>query len=358
MADLSVYIDFKSPYAYLAIEPTRRLAAELEIEVDWNPFVLDIPSYLGSARLDKSGKVAQQSRSKTQWLGVKYAYYDCRRYANLRGLTIRGTEKIWDTNLAATGMLWAKRQGPEVLDAYIDGVYRPFWKREVDVEDVTVIEKVLSAAGATTTGFAEYAKNEGRQENNDLQEAAFDSGIFGVPSYIIGQDMYFGREHLPHIRWQLTGGKGPAPDIANPLFPDDVLPTTEAQRLDVGVDLNSYECQAAIGAIKTLAADSAVEVRWYPITVRSPQQGVDSVDSSRSARHQRYRAMNYRRDLERYAPENHFTAEQLGVEWSDDEERPEWAGAGKLGGPTFRLGTEVFAGRQHLPLIRAMLQRR
>jgi 2-hydroxychromene-2-carboxylate isomerase len=46
--NLTVYIDFKSPYAYLAIEPTRRLAKELQIEVDWYPFVLDIPSYLGN----------------------------------------------------------------------------------------------------------------------------------------------------------------------------------------------------------------------------------------------------------------------------------------------------------------------
>ncbi|MCB1701025.1 MAG: 2-hydroxychromene-2-carboxylate isomerase, partial [Halioglobus sp.] len=86
---LRVHIDFKSPYAYLAIEPTRQVAHALGITIDWYPFVLDIPSYLGSARLDSSGRVAEQSRSKDQWSGVKYAYYDCRRYANLRGLTIR-----------------------------------------------------------------------------------------------------------------------------------------------------------------------------------------------------------------------------------------------------------------------------
>lgn len=94
---LAVYIDFKSPYAYLAVEPTRRLARELGINVDWVPFVLDIPSYLGSARLDKSGEVADQSRSANQWSMVKYAYFDCRRYASLRGQTIRGTVKIWST---------------------------------------------------------------------------------------------------------------------------------------------------------------------------------------------------------------------------------------------------------------------
>ena len=51
-----VYLDFKSPYAYLAIEPTRALERKLGVQFDWRPFVLDIPSYLGSARLDEAGK--------------------------------------------------------------------------------------------------------------------------------------------------------------------------------------------------------------------------------------------------------------------------------------------------------------
>ena len=54
---ITAYIDYKSPYAYLAVDPTIAMADELGVEVDWRPFTLDIPSYLGSARLDKEGKV-------------------------------------------------------------------------------------------------------------------------------------------------------------------------------------------------------------------------------------------------------------------------------------------------------------
>ena len=356
MAELAVYIDFKSPYAYLAIEPTRRLASELQIEIDWYPFVLDIPSYLGSARLDKTGRVEQQSRSQEQWSGVKYAYYDCRRYANLRGLTIRGTEKIWDTNTAAIGMLWAKRQGPEVLQAYIDNVYQPFWRRELDLEDIAVVEGVLAGAGAATAGFVSYARDQGKQENADLQAAAFDRGIFGVPTYVVGQDMYFGREHLPRIRWQLGGESGPAPDIANPVCIDDTLPAVSARRLDVGIDLASYESQASISAVKALAEDFGIDIHWYPITERIPLQTDAASDASRSARHRFFRSQNYHRDLARYAPAEQRVAQDWNIRWSDDGERADWAGAGRMGGPTFRLDSEVFVGRQHLPLIRALLQ--
>ena len=356
MAELAVYIDFKSPYAYLAIEPTRRLASEMQIEIDWYPFVLDIPSYLGSARLDKTGRVEQQSRSQEQWSGVKYAYYDCRRYANLRGLTIRGTEKIWDTTTAAIGMLWAKRQGPEVLQAYIDNVYQPFWRRELDLEDIAVVEGVLAGAGAATAGFVSYARDEGKQENADLQAAAFDRGIFGVPTYVVGQDMYFGREHLPRIRWQLGGESGPAPDIANPVCIDDTLPAVSARRLDVGIDLASYESQASISAVKALAEDFGIDIHWYPITERIPLQTDAASDASRSARHRFFRSQNYHRDLARYAPAEQRVAQDWNIRWSDDGERADWAGAGRMGGPTFRLDSEVFVGRQHLPLIRALLQ--
>ena len=43
---LAVYIDLKSPYAYLAIDPARDMARALGIEIEWRPFTLDIPSYL------------------------------------------------------------------------------------------------------------------------------------------------------------------------------------------------------------------------------------------------------------------------------------------------------------------------
>src|SRR5215472_11483045 len=121
-APLIVYLDFKSPYAYLAKDPTYALGQEFGIEIDWRPFTLDIPSYLGSARLNKEGQVVESQRTPKQWTMVKYSYHDVRRYGSLRGLTVRGTTKIWDSSLAGIGMLWAKRHGDVVLHEYINRV--------------------------------------------------------------------------------------------------------------------------------------------------------------------------------------------------------------------------------------------
>jgi len=215
---LAVYIDLKSPYAYLAVDPTRAMAASLGIPIDWRPFTLDIPSYLGSAKLDAKGKVAKAERTPQQWSGVKYAYADARRYANLTGKTVRGTVKIWDSSLAGIAMLYAKRQGAEALDRFLDTAYPPFWRRELDIEDVDVLVATLGAAGIDASGFAAFAEGPGRGEHDASNEAAFDAGVFGVPTYLVGDEAWFGREHLPRIAWLLGGRRGPSPDVENRSF--------------------------------------------------------------------------------------------------------------------------------------------
>jgi 2-hydroxychromene-2-carboxylate isomerase len=214
---LVVYIDLKSPYAFIAIEPTRAVARAAGVTVEWRPFTLDIPSYLGSARLDGAGRVVENRRSASQWSGVKYAYRDARRYARLGGKVLRGTEKIWDSSLAGIGLLWAQQQSAAIVDRYLDDSYRKFWQRALDIEDLQVVTAQLEAAGADVAGFAEFATGAGRALHDRLNAEAFAAGIFGVPSYLVADEFWFGREHLPRVAWLLQGRVGPAPLPAYPL---------------------------------------------------------------------------------------------------------------------------------------------
>jgi 2-hydroxychromene-2-carboxylate isomerase len=149
---LIVYVGYKSPYAYLAMEPTYALEDELGIEIDWRPFTLDIGSYLGSARLGHEGKVVENERSTGQSAKGKYAYHDVRRYGSMRGRIIRGAVKMWDSSIPVIGMLWAREQGRAVLRAYSSGVFERFWRRELNLEDAGEIERVLVEAGAGLSG--------------------------------------------------------------------------------------------------------------------------------------------------------------------------------------------------------------
>jgi 2-hydroxychromene-2-carboxylate isomerase len=200
---IRVYSDYKSPYAYLAKEPAYDVERETGAKLAWLPYTLDIPAYLGSATLDAAGKVLEASRNAHQWRRVKYSYMDCRREANRRGLTIRGPRKIFDSSRANMGMLYAQRHG--VFRAYHDRVFVRFWKRELDIESPTVLAAVLEECGADTTDFLGFLEGEGRRELERIQHEAEAAGVFGVPSYLLDDgDLYWGREHLPHIRQLVT----------------------------------------------------------------------------------------------------------------------------------------------------------
>ena len=198
-----VYTDFKSPYAYLAKDLAFELERDFPVRLDWLPYCLDIPSYLGSATVDDSGQVLTESRNAHQWRRVRYSYMDCRRQARKRGLVIRGTQKIWDSSLAAAGMLFAKRYGHEVSRRYHDIVFDRFWRRALDIEQVAAIAGVLAEAGCDARDFPAWAE-DGRAEVAAISRAAEAMGVFGVPTFVVGGEIFWGREHLPDIREMLA----------------------------------------------------------------------------------------------------------------------------------------------------------
>ena len=210
-----VYLDVKSPYAFISVKPTLALERELGLSFDWRPYTLDIPSYLGSARKEKGAVVESAGRSPKIWNAIRYAYMDARRYAEKQGYVLKGTEKIWDSSLANMGILFVNLYSREQIPAYLEAVYPPFWRRELDIENIEVVKQCLASADVDSTAFEAFAAGEGKVMHDQILTTRFDAGMYGVPTYVVEGEVFFGREHLPYIRWLLSGKAGEAPDIAN-----------------------------------------------------------------------------------------------------------------------------------------------
>jgi 2-hydroxychromene-2-carboxylate isomerase len=311
-APLIIYIDFKSPYAYLAKDPSWALGDKLGVEIDWRPFTLDIPSYLGSAKLDGEGRVVESQRSETQWKAVKAAYADVRRYGSLRRIVVRGTTKIWDSSLAGIGLLWAKQQGSVVLHKYMGITYERFWKRELNIEDVSVIESVLGEAGASTVDFQKYALGEGRELHDQVQRAAFDAGIFGVPTYIVESEIFFGREHLPRIQWILSGRRGAPPDVAYEGGERAATAGTTRSTLTIAIDFASPRSYLALRPTITLADQLGLEIDWQPFLVDPVKQPKTAFRDDRGIRHRVIRAAYLERDSIRYLADRGIKVRNFG----------------------------------------------
>jgi 2-hydroxychromene-2-carboxylate isomerase len=193
LTPLKLYFDYKSPFAYLAKDEAYTLEEDYSIQIEWLPYVLDIPEALGDL----------QNRTTQQWRKIRYSYMDARRWANRRGLVIRGPQKIFDSSIAAIGMLYVQKQGKFRL--YHDCVYERFWKRELDIEDKHAIAGVLSEIGADSEGFLSYLEREGRTELAAVQQQADADEIFGVPIFIVEGEMFWGHDRIPLLKEKLDG---------------------------------------------------------------------------------------------------------------------------------------------------------
>ena len=198
------YIDIKSPYAYLALDPAIKMFDQLGLK--WNVwlYTLDIADYLGSATINNDGKIISSNRTPHQWRRVKYSYMDCRRMANLQGKTILGTQKIWDSSLFSFAHLWIKEKSEQTLLPFLRESFQLFWERKLDIENEEVISNLLTKFQLDSAEFKSWMEPN-RNSVTSLMDAALSKGIFGVPTFVFEEEIFWGSEKLELIKARATG---------------------------------------------------------------------------------------------------------------------------------------------------------
>jgi 2-hydroxychromene-2-carboxylate isomerase len=181
------FFDFVSPYTYLAQTqlPTlkERTGASFRL---WPMHLLNLMKQVGNV-------------PTTVICGnkMKYATQDIARWVSRYGVPFQFNPHVFsgDPTLALKGALVAQKQAVE--DAYNRAVFAAFWGEGLDVNDRAVLAKRLDAAGLDgkalleTADAAEYA--EQLEKNTKL---AGERGVFGSPTFIVGEDTFFGNDRL------------------------------------------------------------------------------------------------------------------------------------------------------------------
>ena len=181
---LTVYLDFKSPAAYLALNPTLSLIDRLGLEANWKSFRTverDVP------KLGKEETVGESHRrvraASQRALAITYAKH--------QGIELKFPEKLGASDLAL-GALTAISGDPL---AFIRAAFEAYWQDHADLDDPQVVERLIQTSGAELTVDLSQCR--------DLLETALDqaeeAGIVGAPAYVIAEQIFVGREHLPWI---------------------------------------------------------------------------------------------------------------------------------------------------------------
>lgn len=188
-AEVKMYSDYKSPYAYIAFDPGMALEQKYKVRVRWRPFQL---------RIKGKGQRSVYSEYK-----VKYSYLDARRWANLRGgLMIKGPLKIYDTTPALIGGLFAEKH--ERLIEYSRTVFDKFFRRELEVDQPDAVAGVIASLGLSERGYRDYLAGDGMRDYENAHEEATTDSIFGVPMFIFKGEPFWGHDRIGLLEHRLS----------------------------------------------------------------------------------------------------------------------------------------------------------
>ena len=205
-AALVAYIDFRSANCRLALGPTLALADAAGAAVDWRPF------HARPKRPKKGAADASRSAVHAR-MRADYRRREQALYARNQGIELIHPPPEGDGFAANAGLSWLRRQGAEAgqCRAYVTQVFEEVWAGRMNPADAQATAAAIATAGGDDAAFGAYLAGPAQGELDAVVSKARALGANDTPAFVVGGELYIGRQHLPVIRWWLTGQEGEPP---------------------------------------------------------------------------------------------------------------------------------------------------
>jgi len=185
--------DFGSPNAYLAWHGIQPILTRTAAALDNTPCLL--------------GGIFKLTGNQAPWMSyanvkgkLDYERLEMTRFISLHGLSKFKMNPYFPVNtlLLMRSAIAAKQTG--VLDRYVRAGLTAMWGNGQNMSDPEVFSTVMEAAGLDGVGLLAATQDLSVKaklaENTDHAVAR---GVFGVPTFFIGDNMFFGKDRLDQI---------------------------------------------------------------------------------------------------------------------------------------------------------------
>ena len=189
------FYDFGSPTVYLAATQLPTIADSVGATVDWHPMLL-------------GGVFKSTGNQSPVVVAAKAAYMndDLERFAKRYGVPFRFNPHFPINTLALMRGAVAYQADAVVSSTYREAIFTAIWVEARNLNEPDVIGQVLGDAGLDP---AELMNSIGEQTVKDQlianTEEAVNRGVFGAPTFFVGEQMFFGQDRLDFVAEALSG---------------------------------------------------------------------------------------------------------------------------------------------------------
>ncbi len=184
-APIQFWFDFASSYSYLSAMRIEKAASAKGVSVEWNPFLL------GPIFADQGWNNSPFNLYPAKG---KYMWRDMERLCAARGLPLRRPDPFPQNSLKAARLVLAAdlQDRAKLVCAIFDAEFG----NGLDISDESVLSDCLISPGLPSDLMD-------RTQTPDIKNALFGQvdraktlGIFGAPSFIVGDELYWGDDRL------------------------------------------------------------------------------------------------------------------------------------------------------------------
>jgi len=182
------FFDFISPYSYLAHKQIRTIEKQYKIEINYLPILL--------AGLHSLAEIKPAVLIPPK---AKFMIKDCKLFAEKLNIEFKFNSyfPILSLNLMR-GALVAEKEKKKAL--YIDKFFDAYWKDGLNLNDEIILHKILEDLNFKPEIFkVKISEQDIKDELKRRTKNAFLKGVFGAPSFIINNKLFWGQDRLEFV---------------------------------------------------------------------------------------------------------------------------------------------------------------
>lgn len=202
MNTVKFFFDFGSPNAYLSHKVIPSIESRTGATFEY------VPVLLGGIF-----KMTGNQSPATAFAGIRnkpdYDRLETQRFIARHRLTAFKSNPHFPVNTLQLMRGAVAAQTAGVFMPYVEAIYACMWERELKMDDPAVFRAALLEAGLPADQLLELSQTDAIKSGlMATTEAAVAAGAFGSPSFVVGGELFFGKDRLGEVEDEIVRQAG------------------------------------------------------------------------------------------------------------------------------------------------------